>query len=284
MNKQTVRDIDVKDKLVLVRVDYNVPIKGGVVGDDLRIKASFETIRYLLDQNCRIVLMSHLGRPDGKVDPEFSLEPVAAKTTELLGHEVTFVPDCVGGQVAAAVKALEPGEILLLENLRFHPEEEANDDAFAKQLSAWGEVYVDDAFAAIHRAHASTVGVTKYLPSVSGLLVEREVDTILGALEKPNRPLVAIVGGAKVSTKIEVLQNLIPKVDVLMLGGAMANTFYLADGKPIGKSLAEPDFVATAREMVALAVKENTELFMPETVVVTLMCFPIWCMWGNTAK
>jgi 3-phosphoglycerate kinase len=212
MTKQTVRDIDVHEKLVLVRVDYNVPIKDGVVGDTLRIEASFDTIKYLLDKDARIVLMSHLGRPDGRVDPKYSLAPVAHRASELLEHPISFVQDCVGPPVAKAVKDLQPGEIILLENLRFHPEEEANDSAFAKQLAAWGEVYVDDAFAAIHRAHASTVGVTKYLPAVAGLLVEKEVDHITNALETPNRPLVAIVGGAKVSTKIEVLTNLIPKV------------------------------------------------------------------------
>lgn len=269
MKKLTVRDIDVKNKLVLVRVDYNVPIKDGVVGDTLRLTASFDTINYLLSQNARVVLMSHLGRPDGKVDAKYTLEPVAQKAGELLGKPVKFVSECVGQEVKKAVEALEGGQVLLLENLRFHAEEEANDADFAKQLAEWGEVYVDDAFAAVHRAHASTVGVTKYLPSVAGLLVEREVDTILGALETPDRPLVAIVGGAKVSTKLEVLNNLIPKVDVLMLGGAMANTFYLADGVEIGKSQAEPDLVSTAKELLKLAITENTEVFLPETVVVS---------------
>ena len=269
MHKQTVRDIDVKGKRILLRVDYNVPIKDGVVGDTLRIEASFETIKYLLDQGCSIVLMSHLGRPDGKPDAKYSLQPVASKATELLGHEITFVADCVGNEVKAAVEAMTPGDIILLENTRFYAEEEANDPIFAKQLAAWGEVFVDDAFAAIHRAHASTEGVTRFLPSVAGLLVAKEVEYILGALEKPNRPLVAIVGGAKVSSKIEVLEYLIPKVDILVLGGAMANTFYLADGKQVGRSLVEPDQLDVARRLVKLAKTEDTQLLLPDEVVVS---------------
>jgi 3-phosphoglycerate kinase len=269
MTKQTVRDIDLEGKRVLVRVDYNVPIKDGEVGDTLRIKASFETIKYLLNKNCSIVLMSHLGRPDGKVDPKLSLAPVAKKASELLGHEIGFVDDCIGPKVKAAVNALKPGEILLLENLRFHPEEEKNDKAFAKELSAWGEVYVDDAFAVIHRAHASTVGVTEYLPSVAGFLVEKEIDHIQGSLDHPNRPLAAIIGGAKVSTKIELLQALIPKVDIMIIGGAMANTFFLGEGHKVGKSLAEPDFVDTVKDLVKEAEKEDTVLLLPEDVVVS---------------
>lgn len=269
MHKQTVRDIDLKGKRVLVRVDYNVPIKGGAVGDPLRIEGSFATIKYLLEQGCRIVLMSHLGRPDGKPDAKYSLAPVAAKASELLRHEVSFVSDCIGDTVKAAVDRMAAGDILLLENTRFYAEEEANDAAFAAKLAAWGEVYVDDAFAAIHRAHASTEGVTHFLPSVAGLLVEQEVQHILGAIDKPNRPLAAIVGGAKVSSKIEVLEYLIPKVDILMLGGAMANTFFLAAGKPVGMSLAEPDLVDEARHLVALAASEDTELILPDEIVVS---------------
>jgi phosphoglycerate kinase len=269
MTKQTVRDIDLAGKRVLVRVDYNVPIKDGVVGDALRIEVSFATIKYLLEKNCSIVLMSHLGRPDGKFDEALSLAPVAKKASELLGHEIGFVDDCVGPKVKAAVEALKPGEILLLENLRFHPGEETNDKGFAKNLSEWGEVYVDDAFAAIHRTHASTVGVTAYLPSVAGLLVEQEIDHIQGSLDHPNRPLAAIVGGAKVSTKIELLQALIPKVDILMIGGAMANTFFLGEGHEIGQSIAEPDFVETVKKLVAEAKEEDTVLLLPDEVVVS---------------
>jgi phosphoglycerate kinase len=269
MHKQTVRDIDVKGKRVLLRVDYNVPINNGVVGDTLRIEASFETINYLLEQNCSIVMMSHLGRPEGKPDAKYSLEPVASKATELLGHEITFVADCIGATVKAVVDGMTQGDIILLENTRFYAEDEADDPAFAKQLAAWGEVFVDDAFAAIHRAHASTEGVTHFLPSVAGLLVEKEVEHISGAIERPNRPLVAIVGGAKVSSKIEVLEYLIPKVDILMLGGAMANTFYLADGKKVGKSLVEPDQMEEARRLVVLAKSEATEMLLPDAVVVS---------------
>jgi phosphoglycerate kinase len=269
MNKQTVRDIDLTGKRVLVRVDYNVPIKDGVVGDTLRIKSSFDTLNYLLEQKCSIVLMSHLGRPDGKPEAKYSLAPVAQKTSELLGQPITFIDDCVGDAVAKALAAMKPCDIIMLENTRFHPEEEANDPDFAKALSAWGEVYVDDAFAAIHRAHASTEGVTHYLPSVAGLLVEKEVKYIQGALEHPNRPLVAVVGGAKVSSKIEVLEHLIPMVDVLMLGGAMANTFYLAQGHEVGKSLAEPDQVDVARHLLELATTENCELVLADKVVVS---------------
>jgi 3-phosphoglycerate kinase len=270
MNKQTVRDIDLKNKRVLVRVDYNVPIKDGVVGDTLRIKSSFETINYLLEAGCSIVLMSHLGRPEGKVEPKYSLAPVAFKASELLGKPIKFVSDCVGEAVKAAVDTLESGEILMLENTRFHPEEEANDSDFAKQLSAWGEIFVDDAFAVVHRDQASVTGVAAYLPSVAGLLVEKEVNYIKGALDHPNRPLVAVIGGAKVSSKITVLENLIPKVDVLMIGGAMANTFYLAADMPIGKSLAEADFVEEAKRIVSLAKAENCELILPGEVLVSM--------------
>lgn len=269
MTKQTIRDIDLDGKRILVRVDYNVPIKNGMVGDDLRIQASFPTISYLLQHGCSVVLMSHLGRPDGKVDPAFTLAPVAKAASHLLRQAITFVPDCIGPEVKAAVEKLKTGEILLLENTRFYAEEEANDADFAKKLAAWGEVFVDDAFAAIHRAHASTVGVTAYLPSVAGLLVEQEIDHIQGSLLHPNRPLAAIVGGAKVSTKIELLQALIPKVDILMIGGAMANTFFLGEGHPVGKSLAEPEFIDMVKTLVKAAAKEDTVLLLPEDVVVS---------------
>ncbi len=269
MALRTVRDIDVKGKRVLVRVDYNVPIKDGAVGDTLRIEASFETINYLLEQGCSLVLMSHLGRPDGKPDPKYSLGPVATKAGELLGREVKFAPYCIGEEAESAVRDLKPGEIILLENLRFHPEEEANDPAFARQLASLGEAYVDDAFAAIHRAHASTVGVTEHLPSATGLLVEKEIKFIRGALEAPNRPMAAIIGGAKVSTKLEVIEFLAPKVDVLVLGGAMANTFFLAQGKSVGKSLAEPDMIDAANKVLEICAKEDTQVLLPDEVVVS---------------
>ena len=269
MAKQTVRDIDVEGKRVLVRVDYNVPLKDGEVGDTLRIEASFPTIAYLLQHNCRIILMSHLGRPGGRVVEQFSLETVAKKAAELLRHEITFVPDCVGPEVTSAVGVMKAGEIILLENLRFHSEEEANDDSFSAQLAALADVYVDDAFAVIHRAHASTVGVTKHLPSVAGLLVEQELEHIGGAIDRPNRPLAAIVGGAKVSTKLELLRSLVPKVDILVIGGAMANTFYKAQGLEVGLSLVEDDLVDVANELLSQAVIENTELLLPEEIVVS---------------
>jgi phosphoglycerate kinase len=268
MKLKTVRDLDVKNKKALVRVDYNVPISGGVVGDTLRIEASFDTIRYLLEQGCSIILMSHLGRPDGKPDPALSLAPVARKASEMLGRQIMFVPEATGSQAEAAADALQPGEIILLENLRFHAEEEANDAGFAKQLASLGEVFVDDAFAAIHRAHASTVGVTSYLPSAAGLLVEKEVVHITGALEHPKKPLVAVVGGAKVSSKIEVLDNLMKYVDRLVIAGAMANTFLGAQGHSVGKSKHEPDCFDTALKIMKQAEEERVELILPEDLLV----------------
>lgn len=268
MSLKTVRDLKVKKKTVLVRVDYNVPLSSGIVGDPLRIQASFETIHYLLERRCKIILISHLGRPKGKPDPELSLAPVARKASELLGHPITFVPDCVGPQAQAAARDLGEGEIILLENLRFHKEEEANDPAFAKQLSDLAEVYVDDAFAAIHRAHASTVGVTADLPSAAGFLVEKEVSTIVGAYQHPVKPLVAVIGGAKVSTKIEVLDNLIKHANKLVIGGAMANTFLAALGHPIGKSLVEPEFYDEVKRIMKDAEQEGVEVILPEDVIV----------------
>jgi phosphoglycerate kinase len=268
MKLKTVRDLDVHNKRVLVRVDYNVPISSGIVGDPLRIEGSFKTIKYLLDQGCSIVLCSHLGRPDGRVVPELSLAPVAKKASEMLNRQINFVPECVGAEVDAAARDLKPGEIILLENLRFHPEEETNDAEFAKKLAGLGEVYVDDAFAAVHRAHASTVGVTEYLESAAGLLVDEEVRQITRALEKPNKPLVAVVGGAKVSTKMDVLNNLLKYVDRLVIGGAMANTFLASQGKKIGKSKFEPDFTDEAQQIIKAADAENVELILPEDLLV----------------
>ncbi|HSX01885.1 MAG TPA: phosphoglycerate kinase [Candidatus Saccharimonadia bacterium] len=269
MHKKTVRDIDLKGKRVLVRVDYNVPIKDGKVGDTLRIRASFETLNYLLEQGCALVLMSHLGEPKGAPDPQYSLRPVAAKAAELLGHDITFYDDCVGEAVEQAAKALQPGQMMMLENVRFHQEELDNDAAFAKRLAGLGEVYVNDAFAVEHRKQASVVGVAAYLPAVAGLLVEKEVNYIAGALEAPQRPLVAVLGGAKVSTKLPLLKHLMPKVDVMVLTGPIANTFALAQGQPIGQSVAEPDMVDDVKELLELARRENTELLMPDEVVVS---------------
>jgi phosphoglycerate kinase len=269
MNKQTVRDIDVQGKRILVRVDYNVPVKNGVVGDTARIRASFETLNYLLERGCSLVLISHLGEPKGARDAAFSLAPVAVKAAELLGKPIEFVPDCIGPEVAAKVAALQPGQIVLLENLRFHQEELDNDPEFAKQLAAWGEIFVNDAFAVEHRKQASVVGIPKYLPAVAGFLVEKEVDTVTEALNDPKRPLVAIIGGSKVSTKIEILNNLLPKVDALFVGGAMANTFLSAEGLPVGKSLYEPDYVDTAKKLIEQARDKDIDLMIPHQLVVS---------------
>jgi len=268
MKLKTIRDLNVKRKKVLLSVDYNVPVSSGIVGDPLRIEASFETIRYLLGQKCSIILMSHMGRPEGKVDPELSLGPVAKKASEMLGHPIDFVPDCVGPQVEAAVAAMQPGDIILLENTRFHKGEMDNDDQFAKQLAELAEVYVDDAFANIHRCHASTVGVTQFLPSAAGFLVEKEVNTITGALKHPVKPLVAVVGGAKVSTKIAVLDNLIKHVNKLAIGGAMANTFLAALGHSVGASRHEDEFIDEVKRIMADAKKAGIEMVLPEDVIV----------------
>lgn len=269
MKFKTVRDLNVRNKRVLLRVDYNVPIEDGVVGDTLRIAGSLDTIRYLLSQNCSIVLCSHLGRPDGKRDPKLSLAPVAKKASEMLGEQITFIPATVGPEAEAAVNSLGKGELLLLENLRFHKEEEENDPEFAKQLASFGDVFVDDAFAVIHRSHASTVGVPHYIPGAIGLLVEKEVKTINGALEHPAKPLVAVIGGAKVSSKIEILNNLMRYVDKLFIAGAMANTFMAAKGQKIGKSKFEPDFIDTAKQIMADAEKHKVELVLPDDLIVS---------------
>ena len=269
MNKQTVRDIDLAGKRVLVRVDYNVPMKDGTVADDFRIRAGLPTLQYLLDQGCSLVLLSHLGEPKGAPDPAYSLRPVAAKAEQLLGRPIRFYDDCTGSDMQAAAAALKGGEVIMGENVRFHAEELSADEGFARELAKLGEVYVNDAFAVDHRDQASVSTVAKFLPAVAGLLVEKEVDYIQGAIDTPNRPLVAIIGGAKVSTKIEILRHLIPKVDVLVLGGAMANTFFLAQNKTVGKSLVEFDQVETAKELLDLAQRENTELILPAEVVVS---------------
>lgn len=268
MNKKTIRDIDVQNKRIFARLDWNVPIENGHVADTYRIEATRDTLEYLLSQNCAVVIASHLGRPDGKPDPKFSLEPAAKTASELLGREVKFVADCVGPEAEAAVRALQPGELLLLENVRFHPEEEANDPAFAKQLASYGDIFVYDAFAS-YRPHASTEGVAHILPGVAGLLVEKEVNYISNAIEHPNRPLVAVIGGAKVSTKLEILQHLIAKVDALLLTGPIANTFALAQGRRIGRSQAEPEATDDVLRLIEAAKRENTELLTPEEVVVS---------------
>ena len=246
-SKLTIRDVPIHDKVVLVRADYNVPLGDGKISDDLRVRASVPTLKYLRDRGCIVVVMSHLGRPDGEVNPEFSLAPIAERLTELLEQPVTFVDACYGDKVTQAVKAARPGDILLLENVRFYAEEEANDSAFAGKIakSSQARYFVQDGFGVVHRAHASTEAITHFLPSVSGLLLEREVTIITDAMEAPERPLYAVMGGAKVSDKIKVIEAFVDKADKILIGGAMANTFLAYKGNDIGKSKAETDQQAT---------------------------------------
>jgi phosphoglycerate kinase len=271
--KKTIRDIDLAGKAVLMRADYNVPVEDGKITDDYRIKQSVPTIQYLLEKNVRLIICSHLGRPDGKPDTKDSLAPVAQRLGELIGSDkVQFVHDCVGPEVTEAAKALQPGHVLLLENLRFHPEEEKNDDAFASQLASLAEVFVQDGFGVVHRAHASTDAVTRHLPAVAGFLLEKEVDTITNVMENPKRPLMAVVGGAKISDKIEILQKFIDIADVVVVGGAMANTFLAAQGVPVGKSMIEADAVNIAKDIVAKAQdkakREHFVFYLPQDGVV----------------
>ncbi len=254
--KQTIRDVDLKGKTVLLRADYNVPVKDGKITDDYRIKQSLPTIHYLLDQGVKLIICSHLGRPDGKPAADLSLLPVAKRLHKLLDKPVDFVNDCVGPAVKAATANLKPDGILLLENLRFHPEEEANDDGFAKQLAANAEVFVQDGFGVVHRAHASTVAITDHLPSVAGLLLEKEVDTITNVMEKPDKPLMAIIGGAKIADKIEVLQKFIELADFLAIGGALANTFLAAQGIDVAKSLYNQADLPLAKDIMQRATAE----------------------------
>lgn len=265
MPKKTVRDIPVAGKRVLVRVDFNVPLENGRVADDTRIRAALPTIEYLVTQGAKTILCSHLGRPQGKPDPRYSLQPVAERLGQLLQRAVPLAPNCVGPQVAALVTALRPGEVLLLENLRFHAEEEANEEGFARALAALAEVYVNDAFGAAHRAHASTAGVAAYLPAVAGFLMEKELTFLGQALAAPARPFVAILGGAKVSDKIAVIENLLGKVDTLLIGGGMANTFLKAQGKEVGDSLVENDRVEVARTLLH---EGGPKLVLPIDVVI----------------
>jgi len=268
MRKKTVKEIDVKGKRVLVRVDFNVPMEDGKITDETRIVASLPTLEYLKEQGARVILMSHLGRPKGRPDPALRLDPVAARLGELLGIPVRKVDDCIGDEVEEAARALGPGEFLLLENLRFHPEEEANDPEFARTLARLGDVYVNDAFGAAHRAHASTEGVAHYLPAVAGLLLARELEVLGKALESPDRPFVAILGGAKVGDKIGVIENLVSKVDVLVIGGGMAYTFLKAKGLEVGRSLLDESRIDYAKELLARAEKGEIRLVLPEDVVV----------------
>ena len=269
MNKKTIRDIQVAGKRVLVRVDFNVPLDAELhITDDTRIKAAIPTIQYLLDQGAAVILMSHLGRPKGQLVDSMRLTPVAKRLSELLGRPVQMAADCVGPEVEALAKALQPGQVLLLENLRFHKEEEKNDLDFARQLASLGEIYVNDAFGTAHRAHASTEGVTHYLPGVAGFLMEKEINFLGSALENPRRPFAAIIGGAKVSDKIAVLERLINMVDVLLIGGGMANTFLKAQGYEIGDSLFEEGKVDIARDLLTKAHQRDLKLLLPTDVVI----------------
>jgi phosphoglycerate kinase len=269
MDKLTVRDIDVAEKRVLERVDFNVPLDNQRhITDDTRIQAALPTIAYLIDHQAALILMSHLGRPDGKVVEKLSLAPIADRLAELLGRPVAMAADCVGPEVEEQARVLAPGQVLLLENLRFHPEEERNDPDFARQLASLGDVFVNDAFGTAHRAHASTEGITRYLPGVAGFLMEKELNFLGEALENPHRPFAAIVGGAKVSDKIKVLERLIGMVDMLLIGGGMANTFLKAEGYEIGDSLYEEGKVDMARELLAKANQRGLNLQLPVDVVV----------------
>jgi phosphoglycerate kinase len=268
MDKLTVRDVDVAGKRVFLRVDFNVPLEDGKVTDDSRIRAALPTLRYLLSHGARVILASHLGRPDGKVQDGLRLRPVAERLTQLLGRNVPVTGDALGIGTVDAVKRLRNGEALLLENLRFHGEEEKNDPKFAQQLADYAEIYVNDAFGTAHRAHASTVGVAEILPAYAGFLMEREIQMLSKLMEDPERPFAAIVGGAKVSGKLKVLDHLLAKVDLLVLGGGMANTFLLAQGKSVGKSLAEHDMVDEARRVLADAETKGVRIILPVDVIV----------------
>ncbi len=270
--KQTIKDIVLKGKTILLRADYNVPVNGGKITDDYRIRQSMPTINYLLENDVKLVICSHLGRPDGKVDAAFSLFPVAKRLKELTDKPVEFVTDCIGEPAIKAVKNLQHGQILLLENLRFHAEEEANDDVFAKQLASLGEIFVQDGFGVVHRAHASTEAITHHLPSVAGLLLEKEVDIITKVMKEPQRPLMAIVGGAKIADKIEILKRFIQLADYVAIGGAMANTFLAAEGYKVAASLYDKDQIELAKQIIrsveAEAKKRPLVFAIPQDVVV----------------
>jgi phosphoglycerate kinase len=265
MNKLSIKDLDLKGKRVFVRVDFNVPVKEGKVGDDTRLRAALPTIQYAVEHGARVILASHLGRPKGEHVEKYSLRPVAVYLSELLGKPVAFAGDCVGPKAEEAVASLKDGDVLLLENLRFHAEEEKNDDVFSQQLASLCDLYVNDAFGTAHRAHASTVGITKHVEkSAAGLLMEKELEYLGRALNNPERPFVAILGGAKVSDKIPVINSLITRrVDKILIGGAMAYTFFKAEGFTVGKSLVEDDMLDTARQIRRRAEAEGVRLILP---------------------
>lgn len=267
MNKKTIEDVQVSGKKVLVRCDFNVPMKDGVISDETRIQAALPTIKYLLKNNARVILCSHLGRPKGEFNMKYSLAPVAKRLSELLGQEVVMASDVVGEDAKAKAAALQDGQAMLLENVRFHKEEEKNDEAFSKELASMAELYVNDAFGTAHRAHASTAGVASYLPAVAGYLIGKELSVMGKALDNPERPFVAILGGAKVSDKIGVINNLLEKVDVLLIGGGMAYTFQKALGYEVGKSLLDAERVGLAKELMDKAKAKGIKLLLPLDVV-----------------
>lgn len=265
MNKKTIKDIDIKDKKVLVRCDFNVPLDSetGTITDNRRIRGALPTIKYLLDNNAKVILCSHLGRPKGEFNNKYSLKPVAEELSKLLGKPVTLAKDVIGEDAEKLTSNIKSGEVVLLENVRFHSEEEKNDMEFAKKLASFAEIYVNDAFGTAHRAHASTEGASHYLPAVSGFLIEKELEFLGGALENPARPFVAILGGAKVSDKIGVIENLLDKVDTLVIGGGMAYTFYKAQGLNIGTSICEEDKIDLAKTILEKAETKGVKIVLP---------------------
>lgn len=268
MNKKSIRDVELAGKRVFCRVDFNVPMQDGIITDDTRIRAAVPTIRFLVEAGAKVILASHFGRPKGQVVEEMRLTPVAAHLSALLGKEVKKLDDSVGAEVEAAAKNMEAGDVILLENVRFHAGEEKNDPQLAKSFASLADLFVNDAFGAAHRAHASTAGIADYIPAVAGLLMEKEIRFLGGALSKPERPFTAIVGGAKVKDKIAVIENLLTKVDHLIIGGGMANTFLKAQGYGIGASLCEDDKLDLARTLMAQAKERGVELLMPVDVIV----------------
>lgn len=269
INKKTIEDIDVVGKKVLVRCDFNVPLQNGVITDDKRVRESLKTIKYLINHNAKVILMSHLGRPKGEFKPEFSLKPVRDLLAQLLNQDVKLSKDVIGEDAENLVENINNGEVVLLENVRFHKEEEKNEPDFAKKLASFGDVFVNDAFGTAHRAHASTAGIADYIPAVSGYLIKKEIEVIGGALEKPKRPFVAILGGAKVSDKIGVINNLIDKVDVLIVGGGMAYTFFKAQGYGVGQSICENDKLDLAKQLLEKAKSKNIKFLLPVDTIVS---------------
>ena len=270
MNKKTIHDIDLQGKTILARLDWNVPIENGEVTDPFRINATRATLEYLWTKDCKIIITSHMGRPDGQPNPKFGLEPAARKASQIYGRPVKFVPDCVGSEVKAATSAMQPGDMILLENVRFHPEEEKNDPAFAQQLAALCDVYVNDAFGAAHRAHASTEGMARIVPKrAAGFLMKKEVEALSKITQSPDRPLVAILGGAKVSDKSKVVDHLIDKVDGILIGGAMAYTFLRAQGFKTGSSRVEEEMVGVARAALDKALQRGVRILLPIDHLVT---------------